>query len=115
MSSTDERMDKVFRKASRMERRRRQTAIPAMGALAVFLGIGLLGSINLFSGSGADVSVDGLYGSSLMLGSDVGGYIIVAIIAAALAATITLICARRSRNNAWYDSADAVEKDERHD
>ena len=41
--------------------------------------------------------------------------VIVALIAAALAVVITLICINRSRKNAWYDSADAVEKDERHD
>ncbi|MBR0406093.1 MAG: hypothetical protein IJI68_12985 [Eggerthellaceae bacterium] len=115
MSSTDERMGKVFRRASRMERRRRRMTTPVMGVLAVFLGVGLMGSIYLFSGLGADITVADLYGSSLMLGSDAGGYVIVAIIAAALAAAITLICSKRSRNNTWYDSADAVEKDERHD
>ena len=115
MSDTDERMGKVLKRASRMKRRRNHIETPALGAFALLLGVGLLGSISLFSGSGADMSVLDLYGSSLMLGSDVGTYVIVALIAAALAVVITLICINRSRKNAWYDSADAVKKDERHD
>ena len=115
MSDTDERMEKALRRASRMKRRRNQIVTPVLGVLAVFLGVGLLGSINLFSDKGADVSVAGLYGSSLMLGSDVGNYVIVAILAAALAVVITLICVNKSRKNTWYDPADAMKKDERHD
>lgn len=115
MSDTDERMEKVLRRASRMKHRRNQVVTPVLGVLAMFLGVGLLGSINLFSGLGADVSVPGLYGSSLMLGSDVGNYVIVAILAAALAVVVTLICVNKSRKKTWYDSADAMKKDENHD
>lgn len=115
MSTTDERMDKVFRKASRMKRRRSQIATPVMGVSAMLLCVGLVGSIGVFTNWGANVAVSELYGSSLMLGSDVGTYVVVAIVAAAFAVTVTLICINKSKNNAWYDSADVNEKDERHD
>jgi len=115
MSSTDERMGKVFRKASNMNRRRHQVVTPVMGMLAILLGVGLVGSVGVFTEWGEDVSISGLYGSSLMLGSDAGSYIAVALLAAAFAVAITLICINRSKKNKWYDSADVIEKDERHD
>ena len=115
MSSTDERMDKVFRKASRIQHRHGQIAVPALGACAILLGMGLMGSIGFFAGLGGDIEVDGLYGSTLMFGSDVGTYVVVAILAAALAVVITLICISKSRQRTWSDSADAFEKDENHE
>lgn len=115
MSSTDERMDRVFRKASRIQHRHGQIAVPALGACAILLGMGLVGSIGFFTGRSGDIEVGGLYGSTLMLGSDVGTYIIVAVLAAALAVVITLICINKSRQRTWSDSADAIEKDENHE
>ena len=115
MSSTDERMDKVFRKASRIQHRHGRIAVPALGSCAILLGMGLVGSIGFFASLGSEIEVDGLYGSSLMLGSNVGTYIIVAILAAALAVVITLICIKKSRQRTWNESADAFEKDENHE
>lgn len=115
MPDTGGRMDIVFRKASRIQRQRNRFATPVLGVCALLLGMGTMGSIGFFAGLGSEVSIDGLYGSSLMLGSDVGAYIIVALLAAALAVVITLICVNKSRKSAWYDSADALEKDEIHD
>jgi len=111
MSTTDERMEKVFRKASRMERRRSGVATPVMGVLAVLLGIGLVGSIGHFTGWGTDVSVSGLYGSSIMIGGGVGAYVVVALLAAALAVVVTLICVNRSKAKAWYDLAETSDQD----
>jgi hypothetical protein len=108
-------MDKVFRKASRIQYRYGQIAVPALGACAILLGVGLMGSIGFFAGLGNSIEVNGLYGSSLMLGSDVGTYIIVAILAAALAVVITLICINKSRQRTWSESAGAFEKDENHE
>ena len=112
MSTTDERMDKVFRKASSMKRRQSRIATPVMGVLALLLGVGLVGSIGYFSDWSASISVPGLYGSSLMLGSDVGAYAIVALLAAAFGTVVTLICINRSKKFVWYDPADTFERDE---
>ena len=115
MPDTDERMEKVFQKASRMERRRRKSVTPVLGALAVLLGVGLLGSIGLFSTAGTGVAVGSLYGSSLMLGGNAGGYVIVAILAAAFAVVVTLLFVNKSKQRAWYDPAEAREKGEGQD
>ena len=115
MSTTDERMDKVFRKASRMKRRQSRMAAPVMGVLAVLLGVGLVGSVGYFSEWGAGISISGLYGSSLMLGSNVGTYAIVALLAAAFATVVTLICINKSKSFAWHDPADTFDQDELQD
>ena len=112
MATTDERMDKVFRKASGMKRRQSRMAAPVMGVLAVLLGMGLVGSIGYFSDWSAGVMVPGLYGSSLMLGSDVGAYAIVALLAAAFGTVVTLICINRSKKFTWYDPADTFDRNE---
>ncbi|MDO4400809.1 MAG: hypothetical protein Q4D27_07675 [Coriobacteriia bacterium] len=115
MLETDERMDKVLRKASRMKRRRARMALPALSACAVLLGVGLIGAIGAFGGFGSPVSVDDLYGASSLMGSEAGGYVIVALLAAALAVVVTLICVIRSGRFTRIDLPDNFEKEERND
>lgn len=114
MLGTDERMEKVLRRASRIQRRRERVAFPALSACAILLGVGLIGAIGTFGGFGSQVSIDDLYGASSLLGSDMGGYIIVAILAAALAVVITLICVMKSGRFKKTDLAD-FEKEERYE
>ena len=112
MYSTDERMDRVFRKATRIQHKRNQIVMPALGASALVLGLGLVGVIGLFAEPGSSVAVSSLYGSSIMLDGNVGSYILVALLAAALAVVVTLIFVTRSRQQAWEDPANALKDDD---
>lgn len=114
MLETVERMDRVFRRASRMRSRHYRTMLPVFTACAVLLGVGLVGAIGAFGGFGSLVSVGGLYGASSLMGSEIGGYVIVALLSAALAVVVTLICVMRSRRFTGADLTDDFEKEERH-
>lgn len=115
MYTTDERMGKVLQRAASMKCRQNRMMTPVMGVIAVLLGVGLVGSIGYFTEWGATASVTGLYGSSLIFDSDVGGYAIVALLAAAFAAIVTLICINSSNKYAWHDPTDSADQDELYD
>lgn len=112
MPDTEERMDKVFRKASRIQHKRNRVTLPALGVCALVLGLGLVGAIGLFAEPGSEVAVSSLYGSSLMLDGNVGGYILVALLAAALAVVVTLLFVTKTRQHAWEDPANTFGEDD---
>ena len=110
--STEERMDRVFRKATRIQRKRNRIAMPALGVSALVLGLGLVGAIGLFAEPGSSVAVSSLYGSSIMLDGNVGSYILVALLAAALAVVVTLIFVTKSHTHAWEEPAPTLRDDD---
>lgn len=115
MHDIDERMQIIKSKAVRRRRRDDKAIIPALSLCAVLLGMGLIGAIGGFAGAMTPASVVGLYGSASLLGGEVGGYVIVALISFALAVVLTLIFVRKALGSAFYKSIDTAQKDERHD
>ena len=99
MLDTDARMAALTSRTARLLQQRRRRANAALSASCAVLCLGLIGVIGLLSGRSSSVTVDGLFGSSSLLGSDVGGYVLVALTSFSLAVIVTLLCLHRKRSS----------------
>ena len=107
MLDTDARVAAVNGRVARLRRQRERRANAALSASCAVLCLGLIGVVGLFSRQSSSVSVDGLFGSSSLLGSDVGGYVLVALVSFSLAVVITVLCLRH-RASTLSDADDAT-------
>ena len=98
MLDVDARIAAVNGRAARLRRRKERRITVALSGACTALFLGLLGVIGQASGQSSFVSVAGLYGSSSLLGSDAGGYVLVAVVSFALAVAVTMLCLRHGRS-----------------
>lgn len=95
MLDTDARVAAVNDRVARLRRKRERRANAVLSTACAALCFGLFGVVGLLSGQSSSVSVAGLYGSSSLLGSNAGGYVLVAVISFSLAVVVTMLCLRR--------------------
>ncbi len=113
MLDTDARVAAVNGRVARLRQRRQRRVNVMLSVSCAMLCLGLIGAIGFVSGESAPVTVDGLFGSSSLLGSDVGGYVLVALVSFSLAVAITLLCLRRNRTGRGAPKDDCASHDER--
>ena len=99
MLDADARMAAVNSRVARLRLQRKRRVNAALSTFCAVLCLGLIGVIELFSGRSSSVAVDGLFGSSSLMGSNVGGYVLVALMSFSLAVIATLLCLRRKSSN----------------
>lgn len=96
MQDTKERIRKVKLLARKMQYKRENRLIRALTGLCLILSLSLVGAVGLMTGAGG-ATVSGLYGT-ILLYEDAGGYVLVGLIAFALAVVITTLCLRYREN-----------------
>lgn len=97
MRSVDERCAIVRSRSRKISRHRRDRALVAMVVLMVIPLLDLAGRTATGGVPLPVASDEGLFGAVSLFGSSVGGYVLVALAGAAVAALITAICISRRR------------------
>lgn len=114
MLDTDARVAAVNARAARLRKRKERRIDAALAASCAVICLGLFGVARMLSEHSSIVSVHELYGASSMLGADVGGYVVVALISFSLAVIVTVLCLRRRRSDSsGSDDAFALHNDGR--
>lgn len=96
MKSAEERIRKLHERAAELERQKRKVQMTAWGSASAILSVLLLMMV-LQAGSMSCPATISPYVGSSMLGENVGGYVLVAVIAFAAGVAITVIL-RKYRN-----------------
>ena len=105
MYDTTERVRRVKQTALRLIQNRERTVLRRLGTLCTVLALGLTGALAHFTDGAPGAAVQGAYGATLLADS-AGGYVLVAVVSFAAAATITALCFRlRNRENRRKDGA----------
>jgi hypothetical protein len=98
MHDTTERVKRVKLRVGKLQRASGSRLINALSALCIILSLFLVGAIGAMTG-GSPGTVSGLYGTILKLKyEDAGGYVLVGVIAFAVAVIITTLCLRYREN-----------------
>lgn len=92
MCDTETQVAMVIRRGNVLRRRRENRLLAALSALCLMLTAGLAGVIGTFGGR-VRGTVQGLFGSAMLL-DDAGGYVLVGVISFAAAVAITVMCIR---------------------
>ena len=94
MKSQQERLEQLHTRAAELKEQKERRTVNALKAVAVMLFVCLAGVMSVFSGLQNAARPENYTGSSL-LDSNVGGYVLVAVMAFAAAVVITVICMKR--------------------
>ena len=97
MRNTDERAAAVRSRSRRLRRRRANLMFAMSLCLAAILLVGFAGGHAVFGPATGPATGASLFGASSLFGPSVGGYVLVALLAAAAAATATLLLTMRRR------------------
>ena len=92
MRTTDELMALVLAQSKKRRRKRESRALASLSAASVMLFFCLVGLGGIYGG-GHRGTVPGLYGSTLLY-EGAGGYVLVGVVAFAVAVVITVLCIR---------------------
>lgn len=98
MRTVDERIAAVRKRSARLRLRRNDRLLGAFVCLMLFPLAGLAGSLAMGS---LPVPADpgaGLFGASSLFGSSVGGYVLVAVLTAAIAVAVTVFLMMRRKS-----------------
>lgn len=104
MRDVDERVAAVRGRVRRMKRKRDRAAMGALATcalalVAILVGMPLMGERITIAPAGST-----LFGASSLFGPSIGGYVIVALVAAVAAVLITVFCVtRRKKDDAPVD------------
>ena len=103
MRDIDERVAAVQGRVRRMKRTHDRVVVGALAACVVLVCTGLVG-MPVVSGQ-TTAAHDGsyLFGTSSLFGPSVGGYVLVAIVTAVVAALVTVLCVTRRRSSREKD------------
>lgn len=96
MHDTAERIKRVKLRVRKLQRASESRLINALSALCIVLSFSLVGVIGVMTGSSWG-TVSGFYGTMLLY-EDAGGYVLVGVIAFAVAVIITTLCLRYREN-----------------
>lgn len=99
--TTEEALAEILRRSERVSIRRDRRVCRVLSCAAGALMCLLVLVIGLFPGSGT-ASAGSVYGAFL-LSREAGGYVLAAVIAFALGVCVTLLCARKKKNNTQSD------------
>lgn len=110
MYDTAKCVELVKMRARKLQRRRERRRVSALSALCVILFTSLAGTIAL-AVSPVDLIARGMYGT-MLLRENVGGYVLVGVIAFVAAVVITLLCIRYRERSRKNGKSDTREEDE---
>lgn len=96
MHDTTERIERVKLRVKKLQRTSETRLINALSVLCIILSLSLVGVIGVMTG-GSWGTISGLYGTMLLY-EDAGGYVLVGVIAFAVAVIITTLCLRYRGN-----------------
>ena len=98
MRTVDERVAAVRNRASRLRRKRRDRLLGAFACLMFLPLVGLAGNLAM---GGLPAPADfgaALFGTSSLFGSSTGGYVLVAVLTAAIAVAVTVFLMMRRKS-----------------
>lgn len=114
MRSTDERIAAVQRRSKRLRRHRNGRFLAILVFLMALPLVDLVGRHAAGSLSVPSLADTGLLGATSLFGPSVGGYVLVAVIAAIVAAVaVALVMARRKQKPEGDNDADSAETSNR--
>ena len=104
MYDTARRVALVKQRVREMGRQRRRREVGGLSAVCLLLFAALMQAVGTLIGQG-QTAAQGVFGA-MLLREDAGGYVLVAVVSFAAAATITALCFRlRNRENRRKDGA----------
>ena len=108
MRGTDERCAAVRRRTAKLRRRRTDHVLAVLICLMAIPLVDLAGRTAANVAADSSANETGLFGAASLFGSSIGGYVLVALVAAVAAVLITVLCIRRYRASKEED----VDEDE---
>ena len=102
MRTVDERVAAVRNRASRLRRKRSDRLLGAFACLMLLPLVGLAGNLAMGSLPAPADSGAGLFGTSSLFGSSAGGYVLVAVLAAAIAVAVTVFLMMRRKSTSEH-------------
>ena len=97
MRGTDERCAAVRRRTAKLRRRRTDHVLAVLICLMAIPLVDLAGRTAANVAADSSANETGLFGAASLFGSSIGGYVLVALVAAVVAVLITVLCIRRYR------------------
>ena len=94
MRTTEERIGQLHKRADLLEKRRNRNALTALGGLSFGLCVCLIVAITVLNGT-SHRTISGQFAGASLLGDQIGGYVLVAVLSFTAAMIITVICMRR--------------------
>ena len=98
MRNVDERCAAVRGRTRRLRRKREGGVAAVVAALALFSLVDLVGRSASGGIASATPAGESLFGAASLFGPSVGGYVLVALVAAVIAVLITALCITRHRS-----------------
>ena len=108
MRSVDERVAAVLRREKRLRKRRDGASLTIVAVITLLPFVGFAKITVSNTSAAPSPSGGGLFGASLLYGSNVGGYILVALASCAVAVLVTAFLMMRRQP---HDDADATDRD----
>ena len=99
MRDVDERVAAVQGRVRRMKRKHDRAAVGALAFMSVLAFIGLMGMPIANGQTTAASEGSTLFGASSLFGPSIGGYVLVALVAAMVAVLITVFCLMRRKSS----------------
>ena len=94
MRTTEERIALLHKRANLLEKKRDRKVLSALGGLSFVLCVCLIAVLAEMNGMGHQ-AISGRFAGASLLGDQIGGYVLVAVLSFTAAMIITVICMRR--------------------